>query len=342
MYTLPIPELKSFVRHIAVDQNDPVMIWGKPGVGKSESIRQLTEELSALLVDIRLSQYDSVDLRGFPGVDEATSLTRWHAPSTLPFVGNPAFPADKPIILFLDEINAAAPAVSAVAYQLVNERCVGEHKLLPNVRVVAAGNREGDRGVTNRMPLPLANRFVHCEAEESVDAYCAWHAAQGLPAIGVAFLHFRRELLSTFDPTKTEKVFATPRTWAKAFRYYASDVPMSVKRAAMAGAVGDGPAAEFWGFVDVWQSLISIEEIIANPSTAATPERADMSYATAVNVSGHMARNNIEALNTYLKRLPPEYAVLAWNLALLRDDDLFFVDEYLVFAKEFREVFRGG
>ena len=67
------------------------------------------------------------------------------------------------ITLFLDEMNSAAPSVQAAAYQLILNRKVGQYKLPDNVSVVAAGNREADKGVTYRMPAPLANRFIHLE-----------------------------------------------------------------------------------------------------------------------------------------------------------------------------------
>jgi MoxR-like ATPase len=60
-------------------------------------------------------------------------------------------------------MNSAAPAVQAAAYQLILNRRVGKYQLPENVVMVAAGNRESDKGVTYRMPTPLANRFIHLE-----------------------------------------------------------------------------------------------------------------------------------------------------------------------------------
>lgn len=342
MHTISIPELMLFVDNVAVKLREPVMIWGQPGVGKSEAIHQLAQKHDALMCDVRLSQYDSVDLRGIPDVDKATHLTVWNAPSTLPFKGNPRFDDKVALIfLFLDEINSAQPSVAAVAYQLINDRRVGEHELMDNVVVIAAGNRDGDRGVTNRMPTPLANRFTHVEVGVSVDAWCEWATAKGLPAIGVAFLQFRKPLLSTFDPAKADKAFATPRTWYKALKYYSTAMPEQTRQAAMAGAVGDGPAAEFWGFVDVWQKMIPMSELIKNPLKVAIPEEAAMLYAVTVAVSGSMSMATIAPLHQFLLRLAPEFCVLAWQLALKRDTSLETSREFLDFAKKYKAVFRS-
>jgi hypothetical protein len=344
MHTLSIPEIKQFVRHIVFDMREPVMIWGQPGVGKSQGIKQLCTEMGAIMVDIRLGQYDSVDLRGIPVPDMEEELTVWHVPSTLPFKGNPRFDEDgAPILLFLDEINGAAPAVSGVAYQLVEDRGVGEHKLMDNVYLVAAGNRESDRGVTNRQPLPLSNRFTHVEATTNVEAWSLHAQSMGWPQVGVAFLNFRKELLSTFSPEKPDKAFATPRTWAKALKYFANDkMPLLIKQAGMAGAVGQGPAAEFWGFVDIWQKMTPLKDIEKNPTTVKVPEDMSMKYAVSVAISGALTAKNVKPFHTFLKRMDPEFVVLAWQLASKRDESLFSTPEFLDVATTYKSVFQPG
>lgn len=339
MHVIDIPQMKSMIGLIGVKHREPLMFWGPPGHAKSEGVAQCAEDHNAQLVDVRLSQYDSVDLRGIP-VPHA-GLTVWHAPSTLPFKGNSNFNEDDEcIFLFLDEINSAAPAVAAVAYQLINDRAVGEHQLMDNVVVIAAGNREGDRGVTNRMPTPLANRFTHAEIGLNVDAWCYWAQEKGLPSEGVAFMQFRKPLLSTFDPAKPDKAFATPRTWEKALRYYADPkLPEDIKQAAMAGAIGQGPAAEFWGFVDVYQKIPKMSAIEKGPSTVKVPDEAAMRYAVAVAISGHITPKNVTPFATYLARMDPEFGVLAWQLALRRDKDMCTTKEFLDFSKKFRSIF---
>lgn len=356
MQTISIPHMIDMIEHVCVRNREPAMFWGKPGVGKSEGVRAaLARLLSNLgvtftgrlftangcdrLCDIRLSQYDSVDLRGIPVPNERHTV--WHAPITLPFKGNPNFIEDNiPIFLFLDEINSAAPSVAAVAYQLINDRSVGEHELLDNVVVIAAGNREQDRGVTNRMPTPLANRFTHAEIDVDVDAWCFWAQEAGLPAEGVAFMQFRKPLLCTFDPSKPDKAFATPRSWKKALQYFAdASMPDHTKSTAMAGAVGEGPAAEFWGFVDVWQKMPKMTDIVANPTTVPVPDEAAMRYAVAVAISGTMNVKNVGPLCIYLNRMDPEFGVLTWQLAMRRDVSISGTKECIDFAKKYREIF---
>lgn len=339
MYVVDHPALAEFLETVAIPQDIPVMIWGQPGIGKSDAARQLAKKRGALLIDIRLSQYDSVDMRGIPTVD--TNQTVWNMPSTMPFEGNDAFPDDQPIIVFFDEINSAAPSVMAVAYQLVLDRACGEHRFKPNVHILAAGNREGDKGVTNKMPLPLADRFCHVELGVSADAAISYMMDQGLPGECVAFLSFRKPLVSTFDPSKGEKVFATPRSWMRAFDIYRSSAPDTAKRVGISGYVGEGPAVEFWSFIDQMDKVVPVRRILANPHDAPIPDELSMCYATAVSVSGAMDTKTTEKLHTYLSRMDPEFMVLAWQMAVKRDPDVMTTDQFLDLANSHRNLFRA-
>lgn len=325
MQTLTLPNLQTLLR-TAISLNEPVMVWGPPGCGKSETVAQLAASLDAELVDIRLSQYDSVDLRGFPhtveGIYSHVQAMAWAPPITLPFEGNTHFPDDRPVILFLDEINSASPAVAAVAYQLINDRRVGEHKLKPNVRIIAAGNREGDRGVTNKMPLPLANRMTHVEVVMDADSWSDYHLEQGGDPMFVAFFKFRPAMICTFDPASPRKAFGTYRSWSKAARYLASDAPDTIKQAMVAGAVGDGEASELFAFRDVVGKLPDIDKLLSDPEKAELFNDVALNYALAVALSNRLTSDDgdmVDRTATYLDRMSPEYSMLAWMLAGKKD-----------------------
>lgn len=347
MYSVSIPKMIEMLKATAVEEKDAMMIWGPPGIGKSESIAQLAAEYKAPLIDIRLSQYDSVDLRGIPSPEDGTTV--WNVPSTLPFTSNKRFAqySSGVIFLFLDELNSATPATLAVCYQLINDRAVGEHKLMDNVVVIAAGNRDGDKGVTNRMPLPLANRFIHTELVLDVQAWTLWAQSAGLPPVGIAYFNWRKDKLNSFDPSSPEKAFCTPRTAAKALKYLGkNNLAKDVKQAIMAGLVGDGVAAEIWGFVDTYSKITPLSEILKDPKKAEIPKEESMRYAMAVSLSSEMDRKTVGAIHTYVSRMAPEYVLLCWQLALAREkaagvspkDQLYSTAEFVSFAKDYGAV----
>lgn len=339
MHTVTHPMLVETIQHAAIDLRIPLMIWGGPGLGKSDAVRQAAALADAMVCDIRLSQYDSVDLRGLPSLDD--DMTVWNLPSTMPFVGNDSFPDDQLILLFFDEINSAMPGVMAVAYQIVLDGACGEHVLKPNVRIVAAGNRDGDKGVTNKMPLPLANRFCHVELTASAEALVDHMIKRNVAPELIGFLSFRKPLVTTFDPAKPAKAFATPRSWMKVATVFASKAPEHVKHTIIAGLVGEGPALEFWAFVEVMSKVVPISRILREPDTTPVPEEMSMAYATAVSIAGSMKPETTKALHTYLKRMDPELLVLAWQLAIRRDPDIDTTPEFVEMSRTHRNLFRG-
>ena len=141
----------------------PVMLWGPPGIGKSQIIAQVAVRHDAPMIDIRLSQMEPTDLRGIPFRIE--NRVEWAVPSMLPDAKRHGLYG----ILFLDEITSAPPSVSAAAYQLILDRRLGDYEVPAGWAIFAAGNRQGDRGVTYTMPAPLANRFSHFEVESNID-----------------------------------------------------------------------------------------------------------------------------------------------------------------------------
>ena len=173
----------------ASGHHTPVMLWGPPGVGKSQIIAGIADRHAVPLIDIRLSQMEPTDLRGIPFRNGDN--VEWSVPALLPDARRHG-PAG---ILFLDEINAAPPTVSAAAYQLILDRRLGEYVIPRGWAIFAAGNRQGDRGVTYAMPAPLANRFTHYEVEPNLDDWVAWALRTGIDERILGFLRFRPDLL---------------------------------------------------------------------------------------------------------------------------------------------------
>lgn len=149
-------------------------------------------------------------------------------------------------ILFLDELNAAPASVQAAAYQLILNRRVGEYALPSGVSIVAAGNRETDKAVANRMPTPLANRFFHVELDVNYIDWRTWAVTQGnIHPDVVGFLEHSKGKLFDFNPRSGEKAFATPRSWSFVSKLLDDSFSEKMTGALVAGCVGEGVATEF-------------------------------------------------------------------------------------------------
>ena len=186
----------------------------------------------------------------------------WAPPIELP---NEELASKYPIVvLFLDEMNSAAPAVQGAAYQLVLNRQVGTYKLPDNVVVVAAGNRESDKGVSYRMPSPLANRFVHMEVRSDFESWFSWAVSKNIHKDVVGFLSFSKQDLMEFDPKSASRAFATPRSWTFVSQFLADDDATDAELTDLiAGTVGEGLAVKFMAHRKVAGQMPNPTEILA-------------------------------------------------------------------------------
>ena len=240
--TLSPNKAKNSIKH-AIKKQRPIFIWGPPGIGKSDIVHQIGEYMDAQVIDVRLSLWEPTDIKGIPYYAANDNTMKWAPPVELP--DEKFAKKHKAIILFLDEMNSAAPAVQAAAYQLILNRKVGTYTLPDNVYIVAAGNREADKGVTYRMPAPLANRFVHLELAVDFDDWFQWAVDNNIHKDVVGYLTFSKKDLYDFDPKSPSRSFATPRSWSFVSELLEDELDEETTTDLVSGAVGEGLAIKF-------------------------------------------------------------------------------------------------
>lgn len=265
-------------------QHTPVMVWGPPGIGKSQIVAQVAAHHRVPMIDVRLSQMEPSDLRGIPF--RVGDTVEWAVPGLLPDAERHGANG----ILFLDEITSAAPSVSAAAYQLILDRSLGAYAIPAGWAIFAAGNRQGDRGVTYTMPAPLANRFSHFELEVNLDDWVAWAHRNAIDERLIAFLRFRPELLFDFDPAHNAMAFPSPRSWEFAHRALQKfDDHADLLGEALQACVGPAAGVELAAFVRNLDRLPDVDAILRG-ETVEVPEELDLQYAVASALVGRAAR----------------------------------------------------
>lgn len=291
-----------------VDEKLPVFVWGAPGIGKSSIVKQIASSKGLEFLDLRLSLLDPTDLKGIPFFNAETKEGVWAKPSFLPSG------ADSKGILFLDEINTAPPAVQASAYQLILDRRVGEYELPEGWSIVAAGNRENDRGVVYKMPPPLANRFVHFEMEVDFEDWKAWAYKAGIEASIIAYLAYDKSMLFTFDPLSNEKSFATPRSWEYVDTILKSGIESDLMLESVTSAVGREAAVGFLGFKKVMQDLPDFSTILDGSLETFGEDDSKLMMALAIGLVNALRENSSEeAIDNVLNfslTLPGEFAIM--------------------------------
>jgi hypothetical protein len=257
----------------------PVFMWGPPGIGKSDIVKQIGEEQEREVIDVRLSLWEPTDIKGIPYYNSNLGTMTWAPPGELPSDPNST------AILFLDELNSAAPATQAAAYQLILNRRVGTYKLPDGVSIVAAGNRETDKGVTYRMPAPLANRFVHIELTYDFEDWLEWAVNNKIHEQVVGYLGFAKQDLYDFDPKSPSRSFATPRSWSFVSELLADeDLPENTLTDLVSGAVGEGLAVKFMAHRKVAKQMPKPEDILSGKIDKIAIKEISAMYSLSISL----------------------------------------------------------
>lgn len=292
-----------------VEKRIPVFIHGKPGIGKSDIVRQVAKELKIQLIDVRAVLLDPVDVRGIPNV--TNGKTTWNPPDFWPKSGKG--------ILFLDELSAAPAAVQSALLQLTLDRRIAEYELPEGFTIIAAGNRQEDRAGAHRLISPLLNRFIHFDLDVDNDAWHSWAIGNSIHPLITSFLKFKPNFLGNVEPKSDDKAFPTPRSWSFVNSVIGSDFNPEANDAhyMVAGCIGKEVAGEFLGYAQVYSKLPDVDTILKNPEGATLPQEPSVCFAV-IGMLAHKAvkctQKDGEAILTYCSRLSDEY-----SMALFRD-----------------------
>jgi hypothetical protein len=293
--TVKISEAATLITR-AFKKKRPVFLWGPPGIGKSELVEGIGASGvlgNTYVIDMRLALFEPTDLRGYPAPDLNNGKMVWLPPADLPNAEMAA--AYDTIIMFLDELNSAAPSVQAAAYQLILNRRIGQYRLPDNVVIIAAGNRETDKGVTYRMPKPLENRFVHFELRVDFQDWMNWAINNKIDADVVGYLSFAKGDLYNFDPSSSSRGFATPRSWTFVSEMLegSDDLSSALQTDLVAGCVGEGIAIKFMAHRKIAGDLPAPEDVLDGKVDKLNTKEISAMYALATSLCYELKDRNI-------------------------------------------------
>lgn len=376
-----------------IQSQTPYFVWGNPGIGKSRILQALVERMGFHFEDIRLSQIESVDLRGLPAkqeratkveilnsegklelVDGIETTVAWAMPDFLRRAKEQWDKYKKPTAFFFDELNSGSPATMAAAYQFINDRRIGCFELGAKDVVFAAGNLESDGGVTNSMPLPLANRFRHYLMDVNTEQWLNFASEAGMHPYVLAYLsigsnggklqNFNVDQLLSSD----EKAFATPRSWemlSKAlyaaygdyqpvvavktlaeesdeFNVYDDDDKINENDISViaASCVGSGIAVEFAGFVKEGMDLPKARDILEGKKLSVNIKAKTSAQYFIANDCSHA----LKEMKTKLEEVKKDSGDKSAEYDKVLKSYVKSMENYILFAKEHfaRELFVFG
>lgn len=239
-------------------------------------------------------------------------------------------------ILLIDEADKMGMDEKKIVGEAALTKVLGDHSLPDGWVVMFAGNRMSDKTGSTRDLRHLINRRIYLEATPDVEAWADWARAEGLLPEVIDFAENNPQLL--FEPLpEDERPWCTPRSLHQVDIHLRSLMasfetdriptdPLTVEE--IKGGIGTPAATALLVTVKTGYQLHKFEEVIAAPTTIATPKMPDaqrlMSYKMAWNVSEATAKPALQ----FMARMPEEHQAMFVRMAVQRNYQIAFQPDF--------------
>jgi len=326
-----------------ISKHPSVFVQGQPGIGKSQAILQIADNLEkslnkkVVVNDIRLLLFNPVDLRGIPVADIEKKVAIWLTPEVFNFDTS----EDIINILFLDELTAAPSSLQAAAYQIALDRRLGEHKIPNNTFIIAAGNRLSDHAIAYEMPTPLRNRFMHFELELDFPGWLNWAKNKNIHPEIISFLSENPDKFSTSNFETSSNIIVTPRSWEFLSNIlYTLGGKLEDRENYIASIIGNSLTSLMLNDVKITPIEDILEgKVVDQPTTMSELQRINDILESQL-ISYAKNKTYINNILSYLLQIPMDYAIRIFREIVkleIVEFDITEIDSYQEFLKKLND-----
>jgi hypothetical protein len=307
-----------------------VCIEGAPGGGKTTIVHEVAQELDIPCIERHMPTMLVEDFGIlFPDGD---SQLHYKLPNWFPVKGK----APERGILLFDDRNQASNDLQKVLANICQTGTLHGVSMPAGWQVISTGNRQSDRAGANRVLSHLRNRETVLELETHLDDWTSWAIDNNVKPEVISYIRFKPNALHDFDPQRDQN--PSPRSWVEGVSDVLGEVPAEAEYECFKGAVGEGYAAEFVGFIRIYRKLPNPDSILLNPKTADVPTDPATLYALSGSIAQRATEGNFDRVTTYAERMPPEFSVLTVSYATRRDPELANTNAFTKWAVNHQEV----
>lgn len=203
-------EVVAFVKHVLQanmqaegrgQRKTPICIWGKHGIGKTEIVQALAQDMGYQFRYIAPAQFEEMgDLVGMPAIEQGRTVFR--APEWVPQQEGPG-------ILLIDDVNRADDRILRGIMQLLQNFELVSWKLPPKWQIVLTANPDGGDYSVTPMDDAMITRMMHITLEFDPREWAKWAEQNGVDSRGIDFVLTYPEVVTGLR--------TTPRTLVQFF-----------------------------------------------------------------------------------------------------------------------------
>jgi len=303
----------------------PILMRGRHGIGKSEVVYQIAEDMGIPVVERRASQMTEGDLLGMPS-PELVEVNGEQASVFRPFSWF-IQACTQPVMLFLDEIDRAVIEVRQGIFELADSRKLAGWSLHPGTVIVAAvnGGEHGDQYQVNEMDPAELDRYTVFDVEPSVEDWLHW-AKENVETFVWDFINHNRAHLEHLDDFEPNKVYPSRRSWKRLNDCLVeADLLSNEPEAALfnlsSAFVGFEAAVAFNDFLKTYETQVAIEDLVENgeiEKTAGFDINDHSAMVEKLDAAGifkeTLTEKQADNIGNYFVTLPSEVAMKLWQV----------------------------
>jgi len=306
------------VNHVTAVRK-PVLLRGRHGIGKSTVVYQFADKNNMEVVERRASQMTEGDLVGLPTIEN--NSTKFNPPDWFKAA------CDRPVVLFLDEVDRATLEVRQGIFELTDSRKLNGHNLHPDTLVFAAvnGGEHGSQYQVGEMDPAELDRWTVFDIDPTVEDWLSWASDADISPEIWNFINQNRTHLEHTDDYEPNKVYPSRRSWERLDQCLTQAGLLEEASPALytltSAFVGFEAAVAFNDFVQNYDRQVTTEDILV---------KGDFSKVADFGINDHTAiidkfeaegtfkdeldQDLIDNLARYFVMLPSEVAMKLWTV----------------------------
>lgn len=334
------------------DSNVSVELVSSPGMGKSEVVQQLVDELSERdgeewgYAELFLATQTPPDLLGYmmPETrnfgDGDVRVSSWTMPAWMMCKNGKPVSHYKRGILFLDEYGQGEADVKRASAQLLLNKSLGPWQLPEGWAIVAASNRANDRsGVTKSFDFVI-NRRAELPITPDLNSWNDWAHASGVGPTTILFANQHPEIVFAGEVPEKQGPFCTPRTlvmYDKVLRNYTAggkptDTPEALSMAC--SLIGDSAARAYFVFLRLEDEMPAFDDIIDKPEKVKVPAKPDGKMLVTYHLAHKVTPETMDPVVKYMSRFGDEFGVTFIKAAAKRDPNIARTPAFLEWCRK--------